>query len=154
MLFQKFTILTAATKLCLVAAGVFFLAGLLTGVWKYRRIARSPDAQAPVYVDIAHRSALLYSFAALLLAQFAALSRFDRTVNLVAAALPLAFFAAAIGGYILHGLLGDTDNQFRRPYRLGPVELKPGLLHGFMWALIAGEIGGFAVLFAGFLTGL
>lgn len=36
----------------------------------------------------------------------------------------------------------DTDNQFRDPM--------PGL-HGFMWALIAAEIAGFAVLLAGFV---
>ena len=63
-----------AVRLCLVSAGVFFSVGLLTGVWKYIEIARSPKAQSPVYVDVAHRAALLYSFASLLLAEFASLS--------------------------------------------------------------------------------
>ena len=143
--------LTAATRLSLVAAGVFFGTGLLTGAWKYAHMARSPQAQAPVYVDIAHRSSLLYSFAALLLAQFAALSAWDETTDLVAAALPLAFFAAAIGGYILHGILRDTDNQFLQPHRLGTLTVPRPALHGFMALLMAGEIGGFAVLFAGVL---
>jgi len=73
-----------------------------------------------VYVDIAHRTSLLYSFAAILLAHFAALSAWSERVNIVAAAVPLAFFAAAIGGYIVHGILQDTDNQFREaaPRRL------------------------------------
>lgn len=145
--------LTVAVQLCLFAAGVFFLTGLLTGVWKYLHIARSPQATAPVYVDIAHRSSLLYSFAALLLAQFAALSVWSPTVNLWAAALPLGFFAAAIGGYILHGLLQDTDNQFRAPQRIGRWPLPKGALHGFMVLLTLGEIGGFVVLFAGVLKG-
>lgn len=145
------TDLTAATRLCLVAAGVFFGTGLLTGAWKYAHMARSPQAVAPVYVDIAHRSSLLYSFAALLLAQFAALSAWDERTDLVAAALPLVFFAAAIGGYILHGLLRDTDNQFLKPYRIGTRPLPAPALHGFMALLMAGEIGGFAVLFAGVL---
>ncbi len=138
-----------AVRLCLVAAGVFFLSGLLTGAWKYWHIARSPGAKSPVYVDIAHRASLLYSFASILLAQFAALSVWPPHVNLIAAALPLAFFALAIGGYVIHGLLRDTDNQFLKPHRLGPATVPPVMLTGFMWALMAAEIGGFIVLFAG-----
>jgi hypothetical protein len=143
-----------AVKLCVVSAGVFFMAGLLTGAWKYFHIARSPTATAPVYVDIAHRAALLYSFAALLLAVFAALSAWSATVNLVAAALPLAFFAFAIGGYLVHGVLRDTDNQLLKPHRLGSATIHPAVMTGFMWALMAAEIGGFAVLFAGTLQAL
>lgn len=141
-----------ASRLCLVAAGVFFGAGLLTGVWKYWHIARSAEARAPVYVDIAHRASLLYSFAAILLAHFAALSAWSERTNLIAAALPLAFFAMAIAGYVMHGLLRDTDNQFEKPHRVGTLALPGFALHGFMWLLVAGEIGGFAVLFAGFLA--
>jgi hypothetical protein len=143
-----------AVRLSLVAAGIFFSSGLLTGAWKYFHIARSANAQAPVYVDIAHRTSLFYSFAALLLAQFAALSAFSPQVNLWAAAVPLAFFAAAIAGYIVHGLLNDTDNQFRAPHKVGAMPLPSGGLHSFMWLLALGEIGGFAVLFAGFLKSL
>ena len=143
-----------AVKLCVVSAGVFFLAALLTGAWKYFHIARSAQAVAPVYVDIAHRAALMYSFAALLLAVFTGLSTWSATVNLVAAALPLAFFAFAIGGYIVHGILRDTDNQFLKPHRVGTATLHPALMAAFMWALMAAEIGGFAVLFAGTLKAL
>lgn len=143
-----------AVRLCLIAAGAFFLSGLLTGAWKYWHIARSDKATSPVYVDIAHRASLLYSFASLLLAQFAALSVWSPRVNLIAASLPLAFFALAIGGYVIHGVLRDTDNQFLKPYRVGTIALPAGSLHGFMWALMAGEIGGFLVLFAGFLKAL
>ena len=142
-------LLLPAVRLCLLAAGVFFLVGLLTGAWKYWHIARSPTATSPVYVDIAHRAALLYSFASILLAQFAALSVWSPQVNLIAAALPLGFFALAIGGYVIHGLLRDTDNQFLKPHRLGPATVHPAMLTAFMWALMAAEIGGFVVLFAG-----
>jgi hypothetical protein len=138
-----------AVRLCLLAAGGFFLTGLLTGIWKYWHIARSPAAVAPVYVDVAHRAALLYSFAAILLAQFAALSQWSARVNLVAAALPLAFFAFAIGGYAVHGVLRDTDNQFLKPHRIGRLPVPAAALHGFMWLLVAAEVGGFAVLLAG-----
>ena len=143
-----------AVKLSVVSAGVFFLTGLLTGAWKYAHIARSPEATAPVYVDIAHRASLLYSFAALLVAVFAHLSAWSATVDLIAAALPLAFFAAAIGSYVLHGLLRDTDNQLRRPHQLGSATLPPALMVFFMWLLMAAEIGGFGVLFAGALQAL
>lgn len=141
-----------AVRLSILAAGVFFGSGLLTGAWKYAHIARTPQAQAPAYVDIAHRASLMYAFAAMLLAQFAALSAFSPTVNVWAAAVPLAFFAAAIGGYVLHGLLNDTDNQFRQPQRIGGLSLPRGSLHAFMALLMVGEIGGFAVLFAGVLA--
>jgi hypothetical protein len=143
-----------AVRLCLVAAGVFFATALATGAWKYYEIARSEKAAAHIYVDIAHRAALLYSFAALLLAQFAALSVYAPLVNLVAAAAPLAFFAAAIVGYIVHGILRDTDNQFAKPHRIGSLALPAVGLHGFMWLLMAAEIGGFLVLFAGALARL
>lgn len=143
-----------AVKLCVVSAGVFFLAGLLTGAWKYFHIARSPTATAPVYVDIAHRAALLYSFAALLLAVFAALSAWSSAVDLVAAALPLAYFGFAIVSYVIHGVLRDTDNQLLKPHRLGGGTVPAPLMTAFMVSLMAAEIGGFAVLFAGALQGL
>ena len=143
-----------AVKLCVVSSGAFFLVGLLTGAWKYLHIERSPAAVAPPYVDIAHRAALLYSFAALLLAVFAHLSAWPATVDLVAASLPLAFFALAIGSYVLHGLLRDTDNQLAKPHRLGTGTLHPAAVAGYMWVLIAAEIGGFVVLFAGALAAL
>jgi len=118
-------------------------------------IAASPAAVAPVYVDIAHRASLLYSFAALLIAQLVRLSAWSPTINLLAAAAPLLFFALAIGGYLVHGLLNDTDNQFRRPQRVAAsVTLPHSALHGFMWLLMAAEIGGVAVLIAGMLKSL
>lgn len=143
-----------AESLCLLAAGVFFLCGLLTGLWKYAAIARSAAAQAPVYVDIAHRSALMYSFSALLLRAFVPYSPLSPAATLWAVGIPLLFFALAIGSYVLHGLLQDTDNQFRSPHRLGRGQLPGIVLHGFMWLLALGEIGGFLILFYGFLAAL
>lgn len=143
-----------AETLCLLAAGIFFLSGLLTGLWKYLCIARSPDATSPVYVDIAHRSSLLYSFSALLLREFVPYSPVSPQATLWVVGLPLLFFALAIQSYILHGILRDTDNQLRRPHRLGKGTLPGVLIHGFMWALAVGEIGGFVVLLVGFLRSL
>jgi len=145
--------MTAAT-LCLLAAGVFFMTGLLTGLWKYRCIATSETATAPVYVDIAHRTALMYAFSALLLREFVPYSPLSPAGTIWAAGIPLLFFAAAIATYVIHGILRDTDNQLRNPHRLGQRTLPALMIHGFMWALAIGEIGGFAILLWGFLRGL
>ena len=134
------------TKAVLLAAGLIFLWALLLGVWKYRQMAASPEGLAHPYVDTAHRAALLYSFATLLLATFVELSGFSTAVDLVAAFAVIAFFAAAIGAYTAHGILRDTDNQFRSG------DEPPGL-HQFMWALLVVEITGFSTLLAGFVDG-
>jgi hypothetical protein len=134
--------LGADTKAVLVACGLIFLWALALGVWKYRQMATSETHLAHPYVDIAHRAALLYSFAALLIAAFVELSAWSETVNLIAAGALIFFFVAAIAGYAIHGWRRDTENQF--------ADQVPGT-HAFMTALIVAEIGGFAVLFAGFL---
>ena len=138
-----------AAKLTLLFTGVFFLTGLITGIWKYAHIARSEDACAPAYVDIAHRASLLYSFAALVIFKFVELSPYSPGWTLIFALGPQVFFALAIGTYVIHGLLNDTDNQLRKPYRLGSKRMPGFMIHGFMWALIAAEVGGFVALFAG-----
>jgi hypothetical protein len=131
------------TRAVLLATGLIFLWALALGVLKYRQIAASPDARAHPYTDIAHRAALLYAFAGLLLATFVELSGWSTTVNLVAAFAVIAFFAAAIASYNWHGIRRDTDNQLREP-------VAPGT-HAYMWALIVAEIAGFSVLLAGFV---
>lgn len=130
------------TRWLLLAAGLVFLWALLLGVQKYVQILRSEDSAAHIYTDIAHRAALLYSFALLLIAAFAELSDWAWQVDLAAGLVEVVFFVAAIGAYQWHGLKADTDNQLRHP---------GGAVKGFMIALIIGEIGGFAVLFAGFV---
>ena len=146
--------MSLAEKLCLSAAALFFITGLLTGVWKYACMARSPRAAAPRYGDIAHRSSLMYSFAALLLAWLTRYSVYPDWLNTLAAASALSFFALAIGTYIIHGILRDTSNQLRKPHRLGTASLPGWLVHGFMVALIVAEIGGSLILSAGALTGI
>lgn len=130
------------TKVVLLAAGLIFLWALLLGVWKYRGMASSPDGLAHPYVDTAHRAALLYSFATLLIAVFVEFSGWSETVDLIAAFALIVFFVGAIAGYCYQGYVERTDNQFRDPI--------PGT-HAFMWALAAAEIGGFLVLLAGFV---
>ncbi len=132
------------TKITLLAAGLIFLLALVLGVWKYREMMTSENHLAHPYVDIAHRAALLYSFATLLLAAFVELSAWPTWANLTAAAVVVVFFVGAILSYIAHGARRDTVNQFENSAR------GTGL---FMALLIAGEIGGFSVLLAGFVVG-
>lgn len=146
--------MTHSATFCLAGAGAFFLVGLLAGIWKYACIHRSPEARAPFYVDTAHRAALLYAFACALTGELCRRSAWPDRVNLVAAVALIAFFALAVLGYLVHGALGDTDNQLRRPHRLGKGTISPAAMLAFMVALIVAEVGGFAVIFAGFLAGL
>ncbi len=127
------------------------MVGLITGLWKYRGMIFNADGQAAAYVDICHRAALMYAFACLVLAEFARLSVWPARFNLAAVALPIIFFAAAVGSYTVHGLLQDTDNQLRRPHRIGTRHVHSSAVSVFIYLLAAGEIGGFAVLFAGSL---
>jgi hypothetical protein len=143
-------LLSPSEKLCTLCAGLFFLTALLTGVWKWRAMAGSKSGQAPYYVNTAHRASLLYSFAALLLGRFSALNRLGDRANALAVVPPLLFFALAIASYVVHGVLGDTQNQIAKP-RLGRRTLPPWATPLFMGALVAAEIGGFGVLLVGFV---
>jgi preprotein translocase subunit SecG len=131
-------------RITLLAAGLIFLLALALGVWKYRQIIAADDHRAHPYVDIAHRAALLYSFATLLIAVFVELSAWPAWVNLTAAGVVVFFFVTAIASYVMHGARRDTTNQFENPGR--------GIAVG-MALLIAGEIGGFGVILAGFVVG-
>jgi hypothetical protein len=132
------------TIVTILAGGLIFLLALVLGIWKYRQMATSEDHLAHPYVDIAHRAALLYSFATMLVAVFVELSAWPAWVNLSAAMVLVFFFVAAIFEYIVHGIRRDTTNQFEHP----TTALTVGMV-----ALIIGEVGGFAVLLAGFVAG-
>ena len=136
-------VLGTATAVTLFAAGLIFLLALVLGIWKYRQMAVNPDHLAHPYVDIAHRAALMYSFATLLVAVFVQLSACPAWVNLTAAMVLVFFFVVAIAAYIQHGFRQDTTNQFEHP---------SGGLHAGMLALILGEVGGFVVLLSGFVV--
>jgi hypothetical protein len=132
----------ASVFVATLACGVFFLTALLLGVWKWRAMLAAPDHLAPHYVDTAHRAALLYSFACLVLIHFAELSPFGEAVNVAAVAFPLFFFAVAIVTYIQLGWSDQTDNAFEQR----SFATTTGVL-----LLAVAEIGGFAVLLAGFV---
>ena len=136
---------TWTAKICVTIAGGFLMSGLITGIWKYRHMLGSPDHRAPVYVNIAHRASLMYAFACLVLASLAAGSAWPEWVDAVGAIVPMLFFGAAVGTYILLGLADRTENQF---------EERTWHTTWGMVALIVGEVGGVAVLLSGFVRGV
>lgn len=135
--------MTPAVKVTLAASGLYLLAGMLIGVVKYRRIMSSPEHRAPVYVDIAHRAAFMYSFASLVIAQLLAYSPYSTRVQLGASGLVLVYFTLTIAGYLTHGLRDDTDNMFAS---------RNFTTTWFMYTLIAAEVGGLFVVLWGFLS--
>ena len=142
----------SASIVLLYSGGLFFLVGLLCGAWKYHHVHQSPEAVAPVYVDIAHRAALMYAFSTVVIQRFVDASALPPGVELGAVLAQVLFFALAIGTYLVHGFLRDTDNQMARPHRLGRRILPDVVVRSFMGALMLGEIGGFAVLLYGAVT--
>ncbi|MFZ2313864.1 MAG: hypothetical protein WAV82_14735 [Methylobacter sp.] len=132
-----------APRIALIASGIFFMAGLLTGVWKYICMRQTQRAEAPYYVNTAHRAALMYAFAAQLLAVFAATSAFSDTVNTVAVIFPLLFFGIAIFHYINLGLTTESNNSMRDSSDRSKAYL-------ILNILAVSEIGGFSVLLLGF----
>lgn len=138
-----------AADFALLSAGVFFLTGLITGVWKYAEIMRSEKARASYYVDIAHRASLMYAFATMLVREFVAYSPFSEDFTFALVAAQILFFGSAIITYIVHGYLKDTNNQLKQPHVLGKFTLPSMLVRGYMWALIVAELGGFVLMLGG-----
>ena len=146
--------MSTAERLALLGSGVYFLIGLLTGIWKYRGMMGSPTGQAHPYVDIVHRAALMYAFASLVVWKFAELSTLGDGLELASVIALEGYFGFAILAYLVHALLKDTDNQLRAPFRLGTATVPRIVVEAFMWSLIAAELGGFVVLFYGAGMGL
>ena len=72
-------------------------------------------------------------------------------INFYSALAVITFFGFAQVTYFLHALFKDTENQFSKPYRLGNWFYPSFLQHLFMVLLIIGELGGFMILFWGFI---
>src|ERR1700752_2995098 len=132
-----------AVKISLLSSGLFLLLGMLIGIIKYRRMFTTPEHVAPVYIDIAHRAAFLYSFAMLVVAKLLEYSPYSLAIQLGASGLVLLFLTITVFGYLAHGLSNQTDNLFRE---------RNFITTWYMYLLIAGEIGGLSVIVGGFLT--
>jgi hypothetical protein len=137
---HEFGNLPSGARLGVMAAGLFLWWGMALGVWKFVHMRRPPDFCAPVYVDIAHRAALMYAFAALVLGVLAQFSAWAEPVNLAAVAMNLLFFGSAVVSYMIHGWRKTAETQFRD---------SNWVTTWGMWALIFGELVGTGVLVAG-----
>ncbi len=131
-----------AVKISLLVSGLFLLNGMLTGVWKYAKIMSSENHQAPVYVDIAHRASFFYCFASLVIARLIEFSPFSDFWQIIIVAFPLSYFILTVIGYMKEGFLNSTDNLFSE---------RNFITTWFMYGLITGEIGGFALILGGFI---
>lgn len=147
-------LLPLSVKLAILFSGIYLWVGMLTGVWKYYQISRSELARAHYYVDIAHRSSLLYAPATLILAIMAYCSVWPEIVNLLFIVINLIFFTFSIASYVLHGFLKDTTNQFKEPHQLGKMQLPKILMRMAMVLLVIGEVTATGGLLLGMFKGL
>jgi len=132
-----------AVKISLLSSGLFLLAGMLTGVLKYRAMMRSATHNAPVYIDVAHRTALLYAFAMLVAARLLEFNPYSAATQTFAAGLMITFFALTLAGHLAHGLKDDTDNLFRE---------RNFSTTWFMYLLIPAHLGGLSIILWGFIA--
>lgn len=142
-------LLVDSVKISIIFSGLYLWVGMLTGVWKYAQIRNSAQSRAHYYVDIAHRSSLLYAPATLILAVLAYFSAWSESLNLICVVINLIFFSFAILSYILHGILKDTTNQFKTPHQLGKWSLPKWLMTFAMLLLVVGEVLATGVLVFG-----
>lgn len=144
----------SGAQLAWLCAGLFYFSGLVTGVWKYWQTARSENSRAHRYVSVAHQASFMHGFALLILGQLAAGSVFDSELNFWAVVVNVVFYALAVLTYYVHGILGDTTNQFSRPHKLGNIHLPAWFMVIFMSVLSIALFASFFVLFIGFVKGV
>lgn len=134
-----------SVAIAIVLAGGMLLVGMATGTWKYIEMRRSAESRAPMYVDIAHRAALLYAFAIGVLALLAALSPLPQWLEISAIVVDSLFFFIATGTYIQLGIRRRARTQYQdRTFTTG----------AGTWILAVAEIGSTAVLVVGACMGL
>ncbi len=104
------SLIDSATALGIIFARVLFLLGLLTGNWKFQQMMSAPDGVAHRYVDIAHRAALTYSFACILLTVFSMVSQLDESLEFYAMLVLASYFLIAVLSYIVEWIKQKTDN--------------------------------------------
>jgi hypothetical protein len=131
-----------AVKITLLFSGIYLLTGMLTGILKYQGMMRSEKHEAPIYIDIAHRASLMYSFAALVMAKLLEFSPFPLWLQLLSTVIPNIYFSLAIGSYIKLGLQNVEITQFNE---------RNFITTWFMYSLIIGEIGGVFLIVIGFI---
>lgn len=79
---------------------------------KYHGIMTSESHRALVYIDVAHRASLMYSFAALVMAELLKYNPYSVSVQIVSTCVLLFFFATAVAQYFKLGIENKVRNQF------------------------------------------
>ena len=131
-----------AVKVALLSSGLFLFVGMIAGILKYRGMMASDNHKAPMYIDIAHRAALMYSFAALVMAELLKYSPYTLEFQLVICVVPLFFFALAIAQYLKLGIEGREVTQYS--------ERNFNTTWGTI-LLVVGELGGVGFIVWGFV---
>jgi len=131
-------ILPGPLQVALLFSAFYFIAALLTGVWKWRAMLSSPDGQAHKYIDIAHHAALHYGPFILLAGALASLWPW-------AAVFPAWILVEIMGWtmvlslsrYISLGLRGETTNQLHKP--------KPSATFGLIFFFTGSVLPGISI---------
>ncbi len=126
----------------LAASGLFLLAGMAGGVLKYLFIMNNAQNKAPMYIDMLHRSAFLYSAGALVMAELLRYSPYSVRTQWIIAGVPLFFFTVTVFRYFMLGIRKRAQSQFS--------ERTFATTWG-MALLIIGEIGCVTALVWGFV---
>ena len=129
-------------KLAILFSGLFLLIGMLTGVWKYTTMMKSEHAKSSMYVDIAHRNALLFSFACVVIAKLMEFSPFSMTIQIIITAIPLFYFSLTTINQIKEGFAGRTETIFKE---------RNFSTTWFTYGLIVGEIGAISLMIIGYI---
>ena len=129
-------------KLSILFAGLFLLIGMITGVWKYATIMKSENAKSSMYVDIAHRNALLFSFACVVIAKLMEFSPFSPKIQIVITGIPLFYFSLTTINQIKEGFAGRTETIFKE---------RNFSTTWFTYGLIVGEIFAISLMIGGFV---
>ncbi|MBN4047842.1 hypothetical protein JYT75_00825 [Oceanicaulis sp. AH-315-P02] len=113
---MTFTELPPPLHVALFFATFYFLAALLTGVWKWRSMLSSKEGQAHKYIDIAHHAALHYGpfiFLAGVLASFWPFGGIFPAWILIE--IMGWTMVLSLSRYIMLGLKGGITNQLKSP---------------------------------------
>lgn len=113
----------------------YFIAALMTGVWKWRAMLGAQDGQAHSYVDIAHHAALHYGPFIVLAGVLASFWPFDaRFPSWVLVEIMGWTMVLSLSRYISLGIRGGTSNQLHKP--TGSAKL--GLVFFFFGSVLPG----------------
>lgn len=134
-----------SVALAVVGAGIMLFIGMLTGTWKYAEMRHSPEARAPMYVDIAHRAGLMYASAMAVCALLATVSPLAQSIEIAAVIGNFLFFFIATMTYVKLGFQRRQVTQYRER------NFTTGL---GTWLLIVVELGATGVLLYGAILGL